>query len=486
MFKKLVSNLSFSPSTIDQVAFYAKRLKQEDSVRRLGLILIIFSMFVQIFAAMIPPERSMAASNNDVIPGGINRIEDKVSKGKIVERGLKGEVSRRADVKALYNRFGLQENSMNTTGSAQNTDFNFKYQGSQGTRTVGRIDFDNTVDNNLGSFAGSTFYSRSASEWNGSTPAYFFDKQKGTDGKYYYVWVIKDCGNIAYRLAESEGAVVTVNPPTIAIPPAPTPAPQPAPEPAPTPTVAPPPPVPAPTPPVPIPEPDTPKPAPEPVCENDPTLKPDDERCKCVDNPQITATDDDCATPTRSKSTKNITQNLDPSQTVNTKAKAGDIIEYTLTTTNSNVVERTGYIVEDYIGDLLDYAELDMQFLATQGGSFSPDKKAVIWNDQTLPAKGELKNTFRIKLKNVLPSTNQPNATAPDYDCKMINAYGNEIAIDVECPVLKQVETLPNTGPGTTIAVTFLVVVISSYFFMRNRLLAKELAIIKKTHQSGY
>jgi hypothetical protein len=65
----------------------------------------------------------------------------------------------------------------------------------------------------------------------------------------------------------------------------------------------------------------------------------------------------------------------------------------------------------------------------------------------------------------------------------MQNGYGNELSIPVECPVLKQVEQLPNTGPGATLAFAFGITVISSYFFARSWLMAKEIGIIRKEYQ---
>src|SRR5688572_14356451 len=150
MYRKVLSNLAFSPSSIDQVSFYAKRLKQEQSVRRLGLFLIVFSMLIQLFAATIPPEKSLAASNNDVIYGGVSTIDE-----------LRGKYHSKADVKALYNRFGITAGDIQK-GKAHNYNFKFQVQGDRGTRTVGRINFASTKDHNLGKFAGTTFYSRSA------------------------------------------------------------------------------------------------------------------------------------------------------------------------------------------------------------------------------------------------------------------------------------------------------------------------------------
>jgi hypothetical protein len=559
VFSKIVSRLAFSPSAINQLAFYGQRLKKEESIRRLGLVFIVLSMFVQISAAMFPAEKSLAASDNDVIRGGVKSITQ-----------LKSKYDSHADVRELYNRFGLDGDDINKN-RAKNVTFKFKEQGSRGTRTVGRINFASTRDHNLGSFAGSTFYSRSASEWQGSTPAYYFGKQKSSvDGKMYYVWVLKDCGNIAYRPADS--------------------------------TQTPPPKTPPKTPPQVVPKvactrltadktvgkktvtvrftgqyyanqdnlvngltfdfgdgtkirhngpiidhtytndslrqkkytarlivnstagdkrsdactvsitllpevcelnpnlrpddpkcgicpynsnlaPDDPRCKAEPVCINNPALKPDDPKCKCPSNPEITADDLSCSPPSNLKKARNITQNLSPEKTLTVNAKAGNVIEYSLITTNPNIVARSGVTVEDYIGDLLDYAEVDQAFLSTQGGTFVANTKIVRWENQTIPAHGELEKKFRIVMKNPLPSTNKPNATASDFDCQLENSYGNDTIIPVECPVLKQVETLPNTGPGATIAAAFSITTLSGYFFARARLLSKEVGIIKKVYQ---
>ena len=50
MFKKVVSNLPFSPSLISQLGFYAGRLRKEQSARRLGLIITVFALIIQSFA----------------------------------------------------------------------------------------------------------------------------------------------------------------------------------------------------------------------------------------------------------------------------------------------------------------------------------------------------------------------------------------------------------------------------------------------------
>lgn len=476
MFNKILNNIAYSPSMVGQLSFYSRRLRQEQSIRRLGLVLIIFSMFIQIFAAMAPPEKSMAASNNDVIYGGVTSIDQ-----------LKAKYNAHADVKALYNRFGIDSSNMNTTGSVKNTTFKFQAQGKEGTRTVGRINFASTKDNYLGNLGGSNFYSRSAAEWQGSAPAYYFGKHKGTDNKYYYVWVLKDCGNIAYRSAEAPAPKPT---------PKPTPKPKPAPKPVtPKPTTPTPTPAPAPTVTTTPTTPTTPPPVtpsePTPVCENNPALTPDDPLCVCEQNPKLTADDPRCSTSDQAKEVRNISRGLSPEATMKTPAQAGDVLEYSLITRNDGTGAKKNYDIEDYIGDVLDYADLDQSHLMMQEGVYDANTKKVMWNNQTIPAKGELKRVFRVKVKAVIPSTNQPNATASDYDCKMQNGYGNDTVVPVACPVLKTIDSttttsLPNTGPGVTIVLGFIASLISGYFFMRTKLLAVELGIIRKSYHSGF
>lgn len=396
MFKKLVSNLPFSPTTIDQVAFYVQRLKQEKSIRRLGLVLIVFSMCIQLFAAMVPPEKSLAASDNDVIPGGVTSLTE-----------LKTAYDSKTDVKALYDHFGLIGSSF-TSSTVQDTTFDFQQHRADGSQIVGRVNLDSTDDIYVGKLGDTNFYSRGVGDTPGSAAAYYFDKRKGTDNTFYYLWVLKDSGNLIYQPADGQ-----------------------------TPVTA------------------------------------------CT-------TDANCPVPTRSKTAQNLTQKLDPATTLLTKAMPNDVIEYTLTTRNEEAADKKGYVIEDYIGDLLDYADVDLAFLSQQGGTYSAATKKVSWANQTLPTHSELKKTFRVTLKASIPGTNQPNATSTNYDCKMQNGYGTETVIPVACPTLKTIDELPNTGPGTAIGVGFAVSVISGYFFMRSQLLAKELRIIKRRHQSGH
>ena len=65
MFRKLVSNLAFSPSLVEQLGIYSRRLNKEKSIRRLGLVLTVFAIVVQAFMIISPPESTNSVSHNN-------------------------------------------------------------------------------------------------------------------------------------------------------------------------------------------------------------------------------------------------------------------------------------------------------------------------------------------------------------------------------------------------------------------------------------
>jgi hypothetical protein len=179
------------------------------------------------------------------------------------------------------------------------------------------------------------------------------------------------------------------------------------------------------------------------------------------------------------KKIKNITQNLEGDKAIAAKLQAGDVLEYSLITSNTQDYARKDYVVVDYVGDILDYADVDTAFLTTQGGTFDTATKKISFKVPSIAAKTDLTKVFRVKLKNPLPSTNSPSAVSGSFDCKISNKYGNELNMDVACPTVKGLETLPNTGPGTSMMLGFTIVTIVGYFFARARIMSRELALIR-------
>ncbi len=183
------------------------------------------------------------------------------------------------------------------------------------------------------------------------------------------------------------------------------------------------------------------------------------------------------------KTARNLTQNLDEQKTLAAKAKAGDVIEYSLITSNSYSYDRANINTSDYIGDLLDYADLDKAFLSSQGGSYDESTRTISWKPETVKANSELIKKFRIKVKDPVPSTNQPSAMTTAFDCQISNKFGDQIDLAIDCPIPKSAEyvttTLPSTGPGTSLIIGFTATTIIAYFFARSRLLSTELELIR-------
>lgn len=200
-------------------------------------------------------------------------------------------------------------------------------------------------------------------------------------------------------------------------------------------------------------------------------------------------------TPTLSikKAASNITKKIADAN--NTTAGAGDVIEYTLTTTNVSDVDAVDVVLQpEDLGDVLEYSNLDMNTL--QGGVFDPETKVLAWNSKvTIKGGQSLNKVFRVTVKDPIPSTPSPDTTNKSAgDLVMHNWYGNAVDIKLPGTPVKIIErttttTLPETGPGTGLLIGFVVFTIVGYFFARSRLLATELDIVKNeytTANGGY
>jgi len=64
MFRKIISNLPFSTALVEQLSDYAKKLKKEESIRKISLFFIVLSVIVQLFMIIRPPE---SANAGDII-----------------------------------------------------------------------------------------------------------------------------------------------------------------------------------------------------------------------------------------------------------------------------------------------------------------------------------------------------------------------------------------------------------------------------------
>ncbi len=101
MFKKLISNLPFNPGLIGEVRFYAKRLRQEESIRRLGFIFTALAVLVNVIAVLAPARVSLATSPNDLVYGASSQ-EDVA---RALESGI--DTKGRADIRQIFDYYGI-------------------------------------------------------------------------------------------------------------------------------------------------------------------------------------------------------------------------------------------------------------------------------------------------------------------------------------------------------------------------------------------
>src|ERR1035437_1942439 len=96
MFKKIVSQLSLSPSAVTQLMFYSRRLKQERVTRTFSAIAAVLLVGLQFAVIAAPPTAANAASPNDIILGGF------VSKNDLLNR-----YDSSSELQSLYTRFSI-------------------------------------------------------------------------------------------------------------------------------------------------------------------------------------------------------------------------------------------------------------------------------------------------------------------------------------------------------------------------------------------
>ncbi len=501
MFKKLLSNLPFNPSLINQVSFYTQRLKRETAIRRMGFIFIALAMIVQVVAVMSPPQSSVSASpNNDLINGGFGSHYEALSDCVNNVQGYR-------DILAHFN-ISCDNLAHGSVVSLNSRDYNGQLF------SMGRIAYGKAGETPV-NVNGTTFFLRYLWSWDGaSTSTYQAIRGTGSDGKPFFL--LFDCGNLVL----------------VGLPSTPPPAPKPvcttaegawyqgwgfwyrspdgdvnkAIQPIATTNPC------VPKPPKPVcvvngvswyqgwgfwyksPDGDVNKailpvattnpcvsnpPAP-PKCPYDSSLPASDTRCKPC--PAMQTSGDKTACLVFSKKASNTTANVADAN--NTTAKPGDVILYSLFIKNTGKVDIDNFPFQENISDVLDYADV-----VNLNGATKDANSNLSWGTVKIKAGQTITRQFSVKVKNPIPSTPISSSDPGHFDLTMTNVYGNTINIKLPGSVTKTTEvvtnTLPNTGPGTTIAVGFGVTMIVGYFFARSRLMAKELAIVKADYASG-
>lgn len=184
------------------------------------------------------------------------------------------------------------------------------------------------------------------------------------------------------------------------------------------------------------------------------------------------------------KAARNNTQRIENAD--GTMANGGDVITYTMSVKNTGKISIPGFVVEENIADILDYADVT----DLNGGKV--EGSIVSWAPTTLSPNETIRRRISVKIKNPIPSTPISSSDPGRFDLVMNNVYGNAINIQLPGGIIKTTElttkTLPNTGPGESLAAAVAFTVFVSYFFGRSRLFAKELDIVRTDYSTtgGY
>lgn len=188
MFHKIVSNLPFHPALLDEVGFYIKRLKQEDSIRRTGLILTALVFAVQIFFIISPSKPSLANSSNDLIYGA--KSKEMVLEAYNTNRDGLG----RTDIKAIFDHYGIGAIQISAAEPEKIRSLEKSFI-STGRGTSPGIDTFIPIKN----VADGGIYQRPLTNWdiNGES---WYNTITGMSSFGFRFWIIIDgCGNIVFE-----------------------------------------------------------------------------------------------------------------------------------------------------------------------------------------------------------------------------------------------------------------------------------------------
>ncbi len=463
MFKKLISNLPFNPSLINQLSFYAKRIHRESNVRRTGFILLILAMLVQIFAVVSPPQATLARSNNDLINGGFQNRNEAVLHC----------LNTSEDYAMILSNYGItcSDVSSASTVTLHSTDF------SRSLFSMGRLSYGIAGEqpvNISGANNGTSLWLRYLWGWDRQGLPSAYQALSGTTKSGLHFFILFNCGNLVFIGIPKPPVKCQFNPDILASSPS-------CVEPCPISGKS-----------------NLPKNSPKCVapCPYNSGIAVNSAQCfkPCQFNNAIPYTSNSCkpceqsqtrddknSCLVRHKSASNITQHIVNAN--GTTARSGDIIDYKLTIINNGKATVTKYLIQENISDVLDYSDVT----DLHGGKIDKNDN-VSWPLIDIGSKKTIEKHITVRIKSPIPATPTSTSDRGHFDMVMTNVYGDTVNINLPPEITKTTEqivtTLPNTGPGTSIVVGFVLTSIVGYFFARSRLMSKELYAIKKEYST--
>jgi uncharacterized repeat protein (TIGR01451 family) len=431
MFEKLLALIPYNPGLLGQMSFYSRRMREEASIRRIGMIFLTLAFVLQFLAVLNPPQSTFANSctDNNILHCGYTDQQDAVNKCNQNVQDFAG----------ILKHYGIScaavaAGTMTTVHSSSSLPY----------YSVGRL--PQGCNDKRVSIDGVSYYWR---RFNcvALQDAFTAIHVHSSDGTTFYI--LKDCGNLVSNGPPLTTATITGTSSNV---PAPTPT---------TPTVTP----------TPTPPPVTP---PQP-CQFSPSLPAGDVNCKPCDK-SVNQTDT-IACVVISKSALNVTAG--GSDANNTTANPGDVITYTLNVQNTGKATVSQYVFTENIADVLDYSTVT----DPHGGTLDSFNN-ISWPNVDIAPGQTVSHQITVKVKDPIPNTPADPNNPGRFDLTMTNTYGNTINIKVPGSPTKQVEVaaaaLPNTGPGTSLFIAASIVIVAGYFWGRAGLLAKESAMAVK------
>ncbi len=478
MFNQLLRNLPFNPSLITEVAFYAKRLNREAYVRKVGLVAMALTLFVQTLAFVSPPQPTLATSNNDMISGGVASSDDAAKRCYENDNGFRDAIEEfGADCDSVKNSHPVTLDSKDTT---------------ENYHTLGKLAYGKKGETPV-AVKGKTLWSRDLKDLDhdGSSKHEALETKTKSGGKIY---VEKKSGCVTFhgtpplpaKKCEWNNTLLATDPKCF--------------EPC---TLAG--------------KSDMPKTSPycqAPCTVKDKTnLKASDpgcfEPCNVKGKEAIAKNSTQCFTPCEfnsliasvnpsckpceaslnsvdttaclvlSKTARNDTKKVDNAD--GTTVSGDDVIVYTMSAKNQGKSEVKSFVIQENISDVLDYARI-----VDLGNGADIDKNNIVsWPASAIAPGATLSRQITVKVRSPIPTTPSSTSDPNHFDLQMTNVYGNAINIKLPSGVVKSAEvltrtTLPNTGPGTSVGIMFVMVTAMGYFFSRTRLMARELTLVKQ------
>ncbi len=539
LFRDVVSNIALGRESKNVLGFYIKRLADEQSTRVITAVLALIMVAFQSVTFLAPPQVSEASagSSNDIIYAGVR------SKADLLRR-----YDTNPEVRAIFNQVRIDRASIERM-------VNGKVNSAWNVVSMGRYRHGDPAQNARLDIPGAhtPVYLRPLRVWGNNK--WFYGLQ-GTNMDGARVWILTDCGNPVVEITNNPGQKEPTPTPTKPPTPTPTKPPTPTPTKPPTPTPTKPP-TPTPTkPPTPTPTPQAKfscvglaaylDPA---NGKRNPPLKVtfvgnaqvsntklknyvfdfgDGERISTTQqtvehtyqksgiytarlrvetsagttsNSQVCSQriEVDDAKLTYNKQAVNLSikdKNGNPIQASGTTAQAGNEIRYMISATNTGTGPVNGFVFEEAIADILEYADLK-----DKGGAQLVEKpipgqedklveRTLVWDKVDIKGGETATKQFVVKVKNPIPTTPTGASDRNSYDLRMENIFFNSrVEVLLEQPPVKQIEqaaqTLPQTGSG--VATTSMALFTSGMVFilLRNRLIKRELEILAVTDKGG-